>query len=221
MNKEIYDVVQIGYGPVGQTMASLLGKTGQSVAVFERWPSTFSLPRAASFDHEIMRVLQSIGCTDKIEEKIVPFINYHWVNAKRDILLKVPYGGTATSGWENGYLMFQPEIEKALDEAARSNSNVEINLGWQAEELKEHEDYVEVTFRKGEIPEPGKWVPTNETRTVRALYVIGADGANSFTRNKLEIKTEDLGFEADFLVLDIRPNDPAAFISPTRRISSL
>ncbi|MFJ8065224.1 bifunctional 3-(3-hydroxy-phenyl)propionate/3-hydroxycinnamic acid hydroxylase [Psychrobacillus sp. NPDC096426] len=208
MNKEIYDVVQIGYGPVGQTMAALLGKTGQSVAVFERWPSTFSLPRAATFDHEIMRVLQSIGCSDKIEEKIVPFINYHWVNAKRDILLKVPYGGTATSGWENGYLMFQPEIEKALDEAARSYSNVEINLGWQAEELKEHEDYVEVTFRKGEIPEPGKWLPTNETRTVRALYVIGADGANSFTRNKLEIKTKDLGFEAEFLVLDIRPNNP-------------
>jgi len=208
MNNKIYDVLQIGYGPVGQTMAALLGKTGQSVAVFERWPSTFSLPRAAAFDHEIMRVLQGISCTDKIEEKVVPFINYHWVNANRDILLKIPYGGTAASGWENGYLMYQPDVEKALDEAVRSYSNVEINLGWRAEELNEHEDFVEVTFRKGEIPEPGKWVPTNEVRTVRALYVIGADGANSFTRNSFDIKSEDLGFEADFLVVDIRPNDP-------------
>ena len=120
MTNKIYDVVQIGYGPVGQTMAALLGKTGQSVAVFERWPSTFSLPRAAAFDHEIMRVLQGIGCADKIEEKVVPFIHYHWVNAKREILLDLPYGGVAASGWENGYLMFQPDVEKALDEAARS-----------------------------------------------------------------------------------------------------
>ncbi len=208
MTNKIYDVVQIGYGPVGQTMAALLGKTGQSVAVFERWPSTFSLPRAAAFDHEIMRVLQGIGCAEKIEEKVVPFIHYHWVNAKREILLDLPYGGVAASGWENGYLMFQPDVERALDEAARSYPNVELNLGWQAEEITEHEDHVEVTFRKGDIPEPGKWVATNETRTVRARYVVGADGANSFTRNKFDIKTKDLGFEAEFLVVDIRPNDP-------------
>ena len=61
MKNEIYDVVQIGYGPVGQTMADLLGKTGHSVAVFERWPLTFSLPRAATFDHEIMRVFKVLA----------------------------------------------------------------------------------------------------------------------------------------------------------------
>ncbi|MFF2554150.1 FAD-dependent monooxygenase [Nocardia sp. NPDC058058] len=35
-DNEIYDVVQIGYGSVGQTMAALLGRTGHRVAVFER-----------------------------------------------------------------------------------------------------------------------------------------------------------------------------------------
>ena len=49
MKNEIYDVVQIGYGPVGQTMAALLGKAGHRVAVFERWPVTYTLPRAATF----------------------------------------------------------------------------------------------------------------------------------------------------------------------------
>lgn len=208
MKNEIYDVVQIGYGPVGQTMAALLGKEGHRVAVFERWPTPYNLPRAATFDHEIMRIFQGIGFAESLENKLVPFLNYMWVNAKRDVLLKVPYGGVDISGWQNGYLMFQPEVEQVLDEAVKSFPSVEVNLGWVAEEFSELDDCIEVTFRRGDVPTPGQWVPTNETRTVRTRFLIGADGANSFTRNKLGIQSDNFGFESDFLVVDILPNDP-------------
>ncbi|RHW38347.1 bifunctional 3-(3-hydroxy-phenyl)propionate/3-hydroxycinnamic acid hydroxylase [Lysinibacillus yapensis] len=208
MENEIFDVVQIGYGPVGQTMAALLGKAGHNVAVFERWPETFNLPRAATFDHEIMRIFQDIGFAEKLEEKLVPVRNYLWVNGNRDVLLRIPYGGVDISGWENGYLMYQPEVEQALDETVKSYPTVEVNQGWVAENFIELDDYVEVTLRKGVVHAPGQWAPTNETRTVRARYLIGADGANSFTRNKLGIQSDNLGFESDFLVVDILPNDP-------------
>ena len=33
------DVAIAGYGPVGQTLAILLGQMGYAVAVFERWPA--------------------------------------------------------------------------------------------------------------------------------------------------------------------------------------
>ncbi|MGP3945895.1 MULTISPECIES: hypothetical protein [Streptomyces] len=36
-----YDVVLIGYGPVGQTLAALLGPAGHRVAVLERWPRLY------------------------------------------------------------------------------------------------------------------------------------------------------------------------------------
>ena len=208
MENKIFDVVQIGYGPVGQTMAALLGKAGHRVAVFERWPAMYSLPRAATFDHEIMRIFQNIGFADRLEDKLVPFLNYMWVNAKKEVLLKVPYGGLDISGWENGYLMFQPEVEQILDEAVKTFPTVEVNQGWAAEDFVELDDCIEVTFRRGEIPAPGQWIATDETRTVRTRYLIGADGANSFTRNKLGIDSDNLGFESDFLVLDILPNNP-------------
>ncbi|MEU9886711.1 FAD-dependent monooxygenase [Sphaerisporangium sp. NPDC051011] len=38
---EVFDVVVIGYGPVGQSMAALLGQRGRSVAVIERWPGLY------------------------------------------------------------------------------------------------------------------------------------------------------------------------------------
>jgi 2-polyprenyl-6-methoxyphenol hydroxylase-like FAD-dependent oxidoreductase len=51
-----YDVAIVGYGPVGQTVATLLGRAGHRVGVFERFGRLYDLPRAVHFDHEVMRI---------------------------------------------------------------------------------------------------------------------------------------------------------------------
>lgn len=38
---------------------------------------------------------------------------------------------------------------------------------------------------------------------IRAKYLIGCDGANSTVRNLMKIENTDLGFENDWLVLDL------------------
>ncbi|MEP6560812.1 MAG: FAD-dependent monooxygenase, partial [Nakamurella sp.] len=52
-----YDVAIVGYGPVGQTLATLLGRAGHTVAVIEKWPTFYPMPRAVHFDHEVARIL--------------------------------------------------------------------------------------------------------------------------------------------------------------------
>lgn len=205
---KIYDVIQVGYGPVGQSMAYLLGEKGYSVAVFEKWPTIFGLPRAAAFDHEIMRFFQEIGIASQVNEKIIPIKKYQWVNSTKDVLLEVPYGQADISGWENGYLMYQPNVEEQIDKKVRELSNVDIFQGWQVEGFKEFEDYIEVTVRKGTVSESGKWESTDEVQVYRTKYLLGADGANSFIRNSLNITQRDLGFGESFAVIDYKPNDP-------------
>ena len=56
----------------------------------------------------------------------------------------------------------------------------------------------------------GGLAPSDETRTVRARWVIGADGANSFVREAIGITRRDLGFRERWLVVDAEPGDMAA-----------
>jgi hypothetical protein len=64
-----------------------------------------------------------------------------------------------------------------------------------------------VTLRRVREPRTGELEPADETRTVRARYVIGADGANSFVREASGIGFQDQGFAERWLVVDIRPDD--------------
>ena len=50
---ETYDVVIVGYGPVGQTLALALGRRGHRVAVLERHPELYGRARAGHIDGEM------------------------------------------------------------------------------------------------------------------------------------------------------------------------
>ena len=68
--RDRFDVVIVGYGPVGATLANLLGMHGHRVLVLEREAAMYHLPRAVHFDEEVMRVFQTIGLAHLIEKVV-------------------------------------------------------------------------------------------------------------------------------------------------------
>jgi flavoprotein hydroxylase len=82
------DVAIVGYGPVGQTLAILLGERGWRVGVFEKQPAAYPLPRAVHFDHEGARILQAAGVADALVGKTEPADAYEWRNAAGTPLLR-------------------------------------------------------------------------------------------------------------------------------------
>ena len=60
-----YDVIIVGLGSTGGTLANLLALNGFSILILEREKNLYALPRAVHFDDEIMRVFQTIGITKK------------------------------------------------------------------------------------------------------------------------------------------------------------
>lgn len=205
-----FDVVIVGYGPVGQALAALLGRAGHRVAAFERFNEIYRLPRAVHLDHEIMRLLQSLGLSEVLAAEMVPVPNYEWYGADGNLLLHFDARGPAASGWEPDYMFFQPELERAVDRHACTPAGVTVERGWIAEGLAQSGEAVELGLRRVTEAEPGRLALTGETRTVSAPWLIGADGANSFVRESRGITRRDLGFQERWLVVDVEPHDMAA-----------
>src|ERR1700759_3372278 len=95
-----FDVAIVGYGPVGQALAAFLGRAGHRVTVFERFGEIYRLPRAVHLDHEIMRLLQSLGLAGVLAEDMIPVDDFRWLGADGELLLHFEPRSPAPSGWE-------------------------------------------------------------------------------------------------------------------------
>ncbi|WP_447123975.1 bifunctional 3-(3-hydroxy-phenyl)propionate/3-hydroxycinnamic acid hydroxylase MhpA [Glaciimonas sp. GG7] len=194
----VYDVLLVGYGPVSEILAVMLARQGHTVAVFERWTERFGLPRAVCIDHEIYRVLSAIGLRDELPAVSHPAPPYRWFNAEWKELLSIDWSAESISGGTEVNFVHQPTMEAMFDQAARRYKEIEINLGWDVTEVRQTADYAELVATE---------VATGEVRKVRGRYLVGADGANSLVRAAIGSTQEDRGFEADWLVIDLLPNE--------------
>jgi 2-polyprenyl-6-methoxyphenol hydroxylase-like FAD-dependent oxidoreductase len=203
-----YDIAIVGYGPVGQTAAILLGRLGHSVAVFERWPALYPRPRAVHYDDEVARIFQHLGIAERLREITEPATTYEWQNARGETLLLLDRSRPGACGWPAATMFMQPQLEALLDETAKAVAAVNVHQGWEVTGLDDDDgERVRVTVGRGESRD-GSWVASGEERVVEAAYVIGCDGANSIVREQMGVALEDLGFVFDWLIADTVPHDP-------------
>ncbi|MDT2004089.1 bifunctional 3-(3-hydroxy-phenyl)propionate/3-hydroxycinnamic acid hydroxylase [Rhodococcus opacus] len=205
------DVAVVGCGPVGTLLAVLLGQRGHRVTIVDKWPEPYDQPRAVTYDHEIARILAILG----IDSDNDPAVEYHddlyyWRNAEGENLLEVDWKSIAASGWRTRYWFSQPALEKRLREVAATLPSVTIRRGWLATGLEQDAAGTTLT---GQVAGTDGGPPTE---TIRARYVVGADGANSFVRAALGLDFADHGFFFDWLILDmIMPDISGLDLGPT------
>ena len=122
-----YDVVIIGFGPTGGTLANLLALHGFSILVLEKEKSFYPLPRAVHFDDEIMRVFQTIGITDKFLKHTIINKGTKFVDKKNRVILDWPRPREITdNGWYPSYRFNQPDLERELRKKLNFYKKVEI-----------------------------------------------------------------------------------------------
>ena len=202
-----YDIAIVGYGPVGQTLAIMLGRRGWRVGVFERWPELYPRPRAVHYDDEIARVFQRLGIAGELAAITEPATTYEWQNAAGQTLLMLDRTAPGPSGWPGATMFSQPELERVLDRSAKAVPGVEVHQGTEVTDVVDEGSEVRLAVRPGEERD-GRFEPTGEERVLTATYAIGCDGANSLVRARMGTPVEDLGFAFDWLIADTVPRDP-------------
>jgi 3-(3-hydroxy-phenyl)propionate hydroxylase len=202
------DVLIVGAGPTGVTLALLLAQAGVSTVVIDREADIYPLPRAAHIDHEIVRILQGVGVADAVMATSRAVGRYDFLTADRQILLRFDSEGRiGPGGWPAANMIHQPSLERALREALAQEKDATLRTSHLFCDYKETEDGI-VAHLDG---------PNGETQ-VRARCMVGADGARSPVRAAAGIGIDDLNFDEPWLVIDTIVRDPSRLPSANLQI---
>lgn len=196
--KDTYDVVIVGFGPVGATLANLLGQCGIETLIIDREAAAYHLPRAVHFDDEVMRVFQTIGVGDEIAATLRVNPGMRFIDSDGRLLLDWPRPQEiSVQGWHASYRCHQPDIERILRQGLERFPNVEVRTRCEASAVVDRGDCVYVDCNE---------IDSNTCKTVSAKYVVGCDGANSLVRKTIGDEMEDFGFNERWLVVDLLLN---------------
>ena len=191
------DVLIAGGGPTGVTLAILLAQRGVKVIVAEKTAEIYPMPRAAHLDHECIRILQEAGVADAVMATSRRVPRYDFLNAKGSVLLRFEGSDQiGQGGWPVANMIHQPSVEAALRRALSSCAEASLKSRWELTSFADEGDGVTAILA----------TPDGE-RTIRARYLVGADGARSPVREASGIAFEDLNFEEPWLVVDVLVDD--------------
>lgn len=203
------DVLLVGLGPVGAALANLLGRYGVRVLAIERDTEVFAKPRAIVLDNEALRILQLAGLReDDFAKVVIPQVKYHSP-------LFGCFARIDTARFVDGHPMlvsfYQPELEAALRRRLGEHPSVEVRLGVTLRSFVDKGQSVQANLMDG----------SGGVRSVRARYLVGADGACSVVRKGLGLDFEGRTFGQDWLIVDAldvpAPIDHVEFLCDPRR----
>src|SRR6516164_5041942 len=195
VNKDsTYDVAVIGYGPTGATAANLLGGLGLKVLVIERDPDVYGRARAISTDEEVIRIWQSIGLADRLQQDMLPDRPLAWVDADG-----VPFIETTFTPRGCGHppqqFLYQPAVDHVLREGVARFPNVDVLLEHECLRACNGDQWVELMLAD---------LGTDTIKRVRASYVIAADGGSSPTRGQLGVGYTGRTYTERWVVIDTK-----------------
>lgn len=190
----VFDVAVIGLGPVGLTLVHLLAKEGLRVVGIERNEGAHPLPRAIGLDHEAMRIFQRIGIADPLLPFTGAYCDTEYRAADNTVLRRIVQApGPPPLAWPPNLTFIQPELERLLLEHAQRLPRVSLWFGTEAVHITARDQSVELAVASG----------ASERSNLRATYVVGCDGANSWLRQQRGLSLDDLNFDQSWLVVDL------------------
>jgi 3-(3-hydroxy-phenyl)propionate hydroxylase len=188
------DVLIVGYGPSGATLANLLGCRGHRVLVIDQALEIYDKPRAITADQEALRIFQEIGLADEITQSTTPHPGTDFVGMQGQVIKRFyPADPPNPLAWDPSFMFVQPELEATLRRGVERFAQVTALTGHAYLDLQQTDGCVRARIKR---------LSDGQVMTIQAQYVVAADGATSTVRKQLGASIEDLAFDEWWIVVD-------------------
>jgi 3-(3-hydroxy-phenyl)propionate hydroxylase len=193
------DVLVVGAGPCGITVANLLGVYDVRAVVIDRDADILDFPRAVGIDDESLRTYQAVGLVHEILADVIENspIRYHSSWGRCFAHVK-PTG--QPFGWPRRNQFLQPMFEATLRRGVERFEHIDVRYGHEL--LSFEQDARGVT---AEVK-----VSAGDTITVRSRFLVGADGGRSTVRQLAQIELTGTTAPVKWLVVDVKDDELAA-----------
>lgn len=198
------DVIIVGAGPTGLTLANLLGARGVDVVLVDKRDRLIDYPRGVGLDDESFRTIQAMDLVEEVTPFTVPHHIMRMVNGKGEVIMtNDPQGRPFGHARKHGFL--QPLVDNAFYEGLSRYPNVKVIFSQDLVGIEQNEGAVTATFNHV-VGEDGEET-TGETTVIDARYLVGCEGGRSFTRKWIGAEFIGESPSTRWVVVDVR-NDP-------------
>ncbi|MCL2482885.1 MAG: bifunctional 3-(3-hydroxy-phenyl)propionate/3-hydroxycinnamic acid hydroxylase [Propionibacteriaceae bacterium] len=195
MNRDT-DIIIVGAGPVGLTLAHLLGMRGIDVILVEARDELIDYPRGVGIDDEALRTMQSIRMIDQVLPHTVPDQPVRIINGKGRVIARMA-PTTREFGYPRRNGFTQPDVDRELLAGLARYSNVKVWFGHEGVDVTQDADKVVITVQDA----------AGKRTELSGLYAVGTDGGRSYIRGALGVDFPGETLPSHGLVIDVA-NDP-------------
>lgn len=181
------DVLVVGAGPVGLTIAVSLAQQGFDVTVADNQAAGDNTSRAAVVHARTLEVLEPLGVTEAMTALGIHAERFTIMDRDR-LLVPVPFGHLPTA-YPYTLMISQADTERILLERL-IELGARVARPYTMEKLEQDAEGVTATFADGSV--------------VRAKYLVGADGMHSTVREQVGIGFTGGSYGESFSLADVQ-----------------
>ena len=193
----MYDLVIVGGGIVGVTLASALKNSGLSIAIVEAQPPEKAVLRRQAYALSLLsgRIFEGIGVWPQIKPHLGKFSRIRLSDADYQKIVAFDEGELGTEFL--GYVGEHPQILKSLQDYLTTCENVTWFCPAQVTSVVYEETCATLKLHVN-----------NQEQTLHTLLVVAADGAHSQIRSEAKIKTHGWKYWQSCITFTIQHQAP-------------